>query len=222
MQQTIEFDATAHPDTKMKSLCSFLEFWLGKRDAAFGVEQSELCRFELPSPLLTFHAFAGHWPRRVSIPEDPQWNHAFAWQDCLRPVEFLEYDGAGLVTFLHENQGVWELRTLVEGDDPPVWMFGDSAPEGRKIGDSLTDILITFVLQELLFGSIACVSDDELKDVNSLLTPPPSELWRWPVAEENSRMFAIRDTLMMGTLFGHRWLASNDQHYCEQLKSTTS
>ena len=211
MSAQFQLQAALSPERRIDELCRFIEFWLGRRQRSYGVPAAALKRVRLPAPLRKLHAFAGRWPRRVPIPRDPQWNHAFAWQNCLRPIEHLEYDAEDRVTFLHENQGVWELRTPAAGDDPPVWQFGDAVPDGRMIADSLSEALVNCVLQELLFGSAVCLDEDKLRNAASSLTAQADELWSWPHGSDTPAFrFRLGGTVLIGDL-GARWFATNDQ-----------
>lgn len=221
MSDTHVIDPTADPETRMRRLCQFVEFWLGKRKASYGAKKSALKEHAIPEPLESFYRFAGRWPRRRAIPSAPKWNHAFAWQDCLRPVEFLTYDEDGRVVFADENQGVWELRTLSAGKDPEVWLFGDSAPDGKLISDSLTNVLVSLVLQELLFGSAFFAGEYELKDSSSLQSRSFTEIWNGPLGDSNPRVFQLSGNLLAATI-GDRWYGSNDPSFADLLPINAS
>lgn len=157
------------PDTCMDALCEFIEFWLGPRRPDYGESTQALSERSLPMPLKRLYEFAGRWPH---------WNHqgpieyavpALSHQDSLATLAKLKYEGDGKVVFLNENQGVWDCRTLVEGDDPPVWCYGDQIDEDKNwftgeklICESLSRFLATFVMQELAFGSRLYLCDEGL------------------------------------------------------------
>jgi hypothetical protein len=70
------------------------------------------------------------------------------------------FSGAYFV-FAAENQGVWEVATLRDGEDPPVWISEDcshrtTSPTWRQLDQPLSCFLVTFVLQETMFGSNRC------------------------------------------------------------------
>ena len=159
----------ATPDARMDALCQFIEFWLGPRRPDYGESTRTLSEHSLPMPLKRLYEFAGRWPN---------WDHqgpiqyavpAFAHQDSLAALDTLKHESDGKVVFLHENQGVWNCRTLSHGDDPPVWCYGDQMDEQenwftgeRLVCDSLSRFLVTFVLQEITSGARLHLSDEGL------------------------------------------------------------
>jgi hypothetical protein len=143
-------DTTA--DARLSGLESFLEFWLGPRHPEYGVPPDELAKRELPEPLRRFYAFAGRWPPA----HPPHSENRFSVQDSFLPLDSCYRSGPRLV-FVTENQGVWHMATLPSGDDPDVWVSEEcshrsSSPIWRPLGCSLSQFLVTFVLQELMFG----------------------------------------------------------------------
>ena len=62
------------------------------------------------------------------------------------------------LVFVWENQGVWVAATERAGDDPPVWITEECSHREtqqvwRRLDKSLSHFLVSFVLQELMFGS---------------------------------------------------------------------
>ncbi|MFO0891085.1 MAG: hypothetical protein U0790_18315 [Isosphaeraceae bacterium] len=151
------------------ALCEFIEFWLGPRRPSYGEPAETLCDRRLPMPLRRLYEFAGRWPHWKASDSANYAIPAFSHQDRLVPLHRLTYDEVGKLVFLVENQGVWDCRTLPEGDDPPVWCNGDQFVEDgecfqgeRLVSDSLSRFLTTFVIQELTFGSRHCLCDEGL------------------------------------------------------------
>lgn len=152
---------------RMDALCDFIEFWIGPRQPTFGESVSALAKYALPMPLNRLYEFAGRWPNRDH--HRPYCVPAFSYQDNLVALEKLKREADDKVVFLYENQAVWSCRTLTEGDDPPVWCYGDQMDEDgqwfngeRLICDSLSRFLATFVLQEITFGSRLYLRDENL------------------------------------------------------------
>ena len=54
---------------------------------------------------------------------------AFAKQDNLVALDRLKTEQDGKIVFVSENQDIWDCRTLAQGDDPPVWCYGDQWDE---------------------------------------------------------------------------------------------
>ena len=60
--------------------------------------------------------------------------------------------------FVWENQGVWVAATDRVGVDPPVWISENCSHRGpvrkwRRLENPLSHFLVSFVLQEVMFGS---------------------------------------------------------------------
>jgi len=147
-------------DERMSGLERFLVRYLGQHSAEFGSPEGELSKFEMPAPLRRFLRFAGRWPGHN--PHSPFPNR-FCVQDQLcsltpnkwAPV-FQYMDG--LLIFVWENQGCWVAATKPQGEDPPVWIsekcsHRDPIRAWRKLVAPLSHFLVSFVLQELMFGS---------------------------------------------------------------------
>src|SRR4051812_25385839 len=112
-------------DARLTGLERFLEFWLGPRRPEYGETAERLDQMELPAALRRFYAFAGRWP-----PARPAWAaNRFCAQDRFLPLEPGKwgnvYRSGEYGVFVAENQGVWEVATLAEGDDPGVWVSED-------------------------------------------------------------------------------------------------
>ncbi|MEW4569716.1 hypothetical protein AB1L88_17770 [Tautonia sp. JC769] len=160
----------ATPGARMDALCEFVEFWLGPRQSSYGESPRALSERPLPMPLALLYEFAGRWPHRENRGSIGKFAvPAFSHQDSLRPLAAITDAEDGKIVFLDENQGVWDCRTLSEGEDPPVWANGDQWDEDgsvfsgeRLVCESLSRLLVTFVLQELSCGARICLSDDGL------------------------------------------------------------
>jgi hypothetical protein len=157
---------TAGP--RMDALCAFIPFWLGPRQSSYGESAEALSGRPLPMPLRRLYQFAGRWPHRDHPGPIESTVPAFSHQDGLKALDNLGSAEDGKISFLVENQGNWNCRTLAEGDDPPVWCNGDQVDEEgdfrgeRLVCDSLSRFLTTFVLQELTLGSLLCLWDEGL------------------------------------------------------------
>ncbi len=172
-----------NPRARIDALCEFIEFWLGERRPSYGETAEALDRHSLPAPLRQFYEFAGRWPNQhqAAIEYDIP---AFSYQDSLMTLQGLTYEDDGKLVFLHENQGHWHCRTLSEGDDPPVWFYGEHSDEhengfaGTKlVSNSLSEFLVTFALQELSLGSCCLVEDSHLNELFSLDKNSAIPIW---------------------------------------------
>ncbi|MCM2370698.1 hypothetical protein [Aporhodopirellula aestuarii] len=147
------------------------EQWFGHRGPWMGISAEKLSGTRMPDPLKWIYHFAGEWP------SSSWWESVFAYQDRLLPFESLEVCEGKLV-FVIENQGCWMIGTLTEGSDPPVWVREneDGAP-WRKLGDSLTEFLVTFCLHEIVFGARYRTHVDNILDRFRELGCHVSPLW---------------------------------------------
>jgi hypothetical protein len=161
-------DTTA--DARLTGLERFLEFWLGPRRPEYGEAPEHLAALEIPASLLRFYSFAGRWPP-ASL---PYCANRFHVQDRFLPLEPEPwgnvYRSGPYLVFVAENQGVWQVATLAHGDDPPVWVSKDcshrtSSPIWQPLGIPLSHFLVTFVLQEALFGSESLASHENALSV---------------------------------------------------------
>ena len=62
------------------------------------------------------------------------------------------------LVFVWENQGVWVAATESAGVDPPVWIteecsHRDARQVWRQLENPLSHFLVSFSLQEMMFGS---------------------------------------------------------------------
>jgi hypothetical protein len=72
------------------------------------------------------------------------------------------------LVFVCENQGVWVAATERAGDDPPVWISEECSHREtqqvwRRLEKPLSHFLVSFVLQELMFGSLVAVAPSALE-----------------------------------------------------------
>jgi hypothetical protein len=151
-------DSTA--DARMSGLERFLLRYLGQRRPEFGASEEEVRSVQMPAPLQHFFRFAGRWPGHN--PQAPFANR-FCVQDWLCAIVGKEYAPAlqvmdGRLVFVWENQGLWVAATERSGVDPPVWITEQSSHREtrqvwRQLENPLSHFLVSFVLQEVMFGS---------------------------------------------------------------------
>jgi len=152
------------PDTnaeaRMAALEQFLQRYLGLRRPEFGTPAQDIQSIEMPDPLLRFFKFAGRWPGHN--PRTPHANR-FCMQDTLCAIQKNEHAPTlqlmdNLLVFVWENQGVWVAATQRVGADPPVWIsencsHREAVKQWRQLEKPLSHFLVSFVLQEVMFGS---------------------------------------------------------------------
>lgn len=147
-------------DARMAGLERFLERHLGPRRPEYGTPEDEVGSIEMPEPLQRFFKFAGRWPGQN--PRTPCANR-FCMQDTLCAIAKKEYAPVfqlmdNLLVFVWENQGVWVAGTEPVGTDPPVWISEECSHRNarqtwRELEKPLSHFLVSFALQEVLFGS---------------------------------------------------------------------
>ena len=147
-------------DARMTALEQFLQRYLEPRLPEFGETEREIQSIEMPAPLQRFFRFAGRWPGHN--PQTPFANR-FCIQDTLCAIRKKDYVPTlqfmdNLLVFVWENQGVWVAATKRSSDDPPVWIsenasHRDPVKEWRQLEKPLSHFLVSFVLQEVMFGS---------------------------------------------------------------------
>jgi len=100
---------------------------------------------DAPPDLKVFYTIAHHWPgARLD-----------GSQDFLRPLDKLARDG-GKLTFLTENQGNFRIAAELAGASSWIlWActFGQTSSWVPMDGVRLGDLLVTFGVQELMFGA---------------------------------------------------------------------
>jgi hypothetical protein len=133
---------------------AFIDHWHGYRKPWFGIAADKIAQTQLPQPLAWLYGYAGEWQGRH------YWDTLLGNQDCLIHFEDLSIRDGKLV-FVNENQGVWQVGTETDGEDPPVWVSVDDGP-WRLLDDSLTQFLVTFVLHETVFGCEHLGSSDDV------------------------------------------------------------
>ena len=165
---SFDFESKDTPSELLDELERFIIYWLGERKPEYGTPLEILDKLSLPKPLYRLYAFCGRWPKpRSNDWHSPESVELFSTQDLLLRPESLRQTEDGKLEFLVENQGVWTLVTDPEGEDPPIW--ADSEEMGNQDGStwteicpSLTQLLVTFCLQELSFGAKQSYSGEPL------------------------------------------------------------
>ncbi len=147
-------------DSRMDGLEAFLQSYVGPRLENFGASEDDVQSLAMPKPLQRFYRFAGRWPGQNP---HPPYANRFCMQDTLAGIVANEYAPAlrlmdDRLVFVWENQGVWVASTEPQGIDPPVWISEDCSHRDerrvwRQLENPLTHFLVSFILQELLFGS---------------------------------------------------------------------
>ncbi len=155
---------------RMDAICEFIEFWLGARQPSFGETSQAVNERPLPLPLKRLYQFAGCWPHRNHQGPIEYTVPAFSHQDNLLALQSVKHKEDGRIVFLGENQEIWDCLTLSDGEDPPVWCYGDQFDEEgagfrgeQLVCNSLSRFLTTFVMQELTLGSHLYLTDEGLK-----------------------------------------------------------
>lgn len=206
---------TAGP--RMDALCAFVEFWVGPRQPSYGESTRALGERPLPMPLRRLYQFAGRWPHRDHEGPIEYTVPAFSHQDALKSLDNLKSAEDGKISFLVENQGNWNCRTLSEGEDPPVWCNGGHLDEAghffrgdQLVCDSLSRFLTTFVLRELTFGSHLCLWDEGLSARFASERDAALPVWAGgPYVSEADQDFYLWRDVLVAELGGSPAFAAN-------------
>lgn len=207
------------PQARMAALFEFVTFWVGRRQPEFGETAERLLAHQLPMPLRQLYEFAGRWTRKgKTIEEGFRW-HLFAEQDALLPLDDLQVAENGKLIFVAENQGVWDCRTLCEGDDPPVWCCDDQRMENgvwisieRPVGESLSKFLVSFVLQELVLGAPTWADSEELEEHFLADFENATPLWlNGPYVDGLRHNIYLWKNVLVGDFAGSVFFAARDK-----------
>lgn len=203
----------------MENLKLFIEKWEGKALPEYGMLDEEVPRF-LPKPLRDLYLFSGKWPhpRKKDVGySDPYGDQKiFDNQDFLVEVESLEKKN-GRVTFLFENQGNWTCEIEANNDNSPVYsdaaeVWDENASGHEIVCESLSNFLITYCLQELVFGSrYVGTIEDKLKMEQILKNSEPLWLEGFYVNKEPDHSFYIYNHKLLIMDYGGLWYACNDE-----------
>jgi hypothetical protein len=207
---TIQLTQAQDASQRMAALCQFIEFWLGPRMPEFGVPGASMANARIPAPLKSLYAFAGRWPPRANTKLSRIHPHPFSYQDSLRTISRLEVTKNERLIFLDENQGNWDCRTLCDGDDPPVWCCGDHADENANsfaseslACGSLSRFLVSFALQELLFGAPLCLAGDPVESLFRQDLENARPLWLdGPYVFGSMHSFYLWNNVLVGHIHG--------------------
>jgi hypothetical protein len=222
----------SNADSRLTGLERFLEFWLGPRRPEYGVPAESLAKIELPGSLRRFYAFAGRWPP-ASYPYCENRFHAQDRFLPLGPADWgsLHRSGPYLV-FAIENQGVWEVATLPDSDDPRVWISENCShrtpyPSWRELQNPLSHFLVTFVLQEAMMGANFGACHENVLDVLSEAGYDIERIWmdgEYAWEEVRHSYFLIDQRILLRRDTGDcalddQWYGYNDPAGAEILKS---
>jgi len=145
-------------EQRMVEINSFIDFWYGPHQQEF--EMSDLDP-RLPLPLKLFYQRNGRRPYLLEPEGESDFFYEGGSGHHLFRSEYLKFSGDRL-NFFMEYQGDWNGFTLVDEDDPPVWLsgslptdasFGDDVEEERQLQQTLSEFLVTHVLLTSIYES---------------------------------------------------------------------
>lgn len=151
-----------NPQDLMLSLDEFLTMFWGDYKVEVLPGSEIAISNKLPLPLQYLYSFVEKYP-------SPRNGRFFNTQDGL----YINNTGKkceGKILIVGENQGVWHCGTeLVEDKvDPPVWVLeNEDDASWELVYDSLSQFLVTFILQESILGSKYLYNFDLEKLCNS-------------------------------------------------------
>jgi len=212
-------ELTASPD--MAGLKQFMIRWFGGARPEWGMDPWDVPSY-VPEPLAEVYRFAGRWPSNSANDRLPDSPAVFQNQDVLvRVADLVVTDG--MVTFLEENQGVWQARVEADNDDSAVWSNADSvweeAPDRfERLECTLPHLLTTFCLQEITLGSarVWAVYDPQwIETLPLFINAEP--IWlngsyvyaRSGDDDQLSHSFWLSNEVLIMMSSGQYWLATN-------------
>ncbi len=208
-------------DARMAGLEAFLQRYLGPRRPEFGATEDDVRSIEMPDPLQRFFRFAGRWPGpNVGTP----YANRFFVQDHLAGIVGKEYAPPlkiidNRLVFVWENQGVWVAATERTGVDPAVWITEewDTRPVWRQLERPLSHFLVSFVLQEIMFGGeLIAVAPGALEKLEKAGLPVApvwiSGEYAWDLGRPS--YFLVGDRFLLRRALdqddGHDWYSCSD------------
>jgi hypothetical protein len=157
------------------------------------------------------------WPASVDAPAELKafYGVAHAWpgarlygsQDFLRPLDRLARDG-GKLTIITENQGNFRIALeSIQG----AWMlwactFGQTCPWVPMDGANLSDLLVTFGIQELMFGARFLTANNRHVIEDCRVGGGFVPLWRGSYIDDGEWTFLWHpDGAIAGQVDGESW-----------------
>lgn len=145
--------AATQVEERLAGLGRFLDRYYGPRQESYGDEPEQIEAIAMPAPLRQFYRMAGKRP-----PGNPGYTledtfYSGAAMHHLYTLDSLRKDREERLEFYGAYQGEWTGYTLLEGDDPPVWIEGylDSGSGIMQASDSLSRFLVTHCLLATLY-----------------------------------------------------------------------
>jgi hypothetical protein len=154
-------------------------------------------RVDAPPELKLFYAIAHHWPGAK----------LYGSQDFLRPLNKLARDG-GKLTFITESQGNFRIAAESTREGWTLWActFGETWLWVPMDGRELRDLLVTFGLQELMFGARYLTAQDSGAIERCRIGGGFVPLWRGAYAGDTAWKFSWHpDGAIAGQLEGENW-----------------
>jgi hypothetical protein len=193
---------------RMDALEDFLKFWYGPHRPEFGEPEDRLRVLPLPYPLQRFYAFAGRWPSPRT--EDPEgWFYRGASIHHLFPLDSLEVMPGGLLRFSMEYQGDWTGFTLLDEEDPPVWidevrksLREETGSQSKPVAESLSRFLVSHCLLATVYDE-----DNYLSSRDSVAwcrAPGSDACWIWDTRKSDYPRFEGRFFLFLGSILVYK------------------
>lgn len=202
-------------EQRITTLDEALDFLLDFHAPSLGSEASIDYHFteDSPIPLPLRKVYTAFGDRR-NCEFDPT-----SGQDTLSPPDDLPRID-NYVHFVNESQACWSCAYLADaGDDPPVYLVADDGPEKRC--NSLSEFLITFLLQEAIMVAPHMAHHEGEKSACAALKPEVEPLWLDAVYSQpnpsHSFHWAPEPRILIMRFHGDYapwlWLASYEEHW---------
>jgi hypothetical protein len=159
---------------------------------------------DAPPELKAFYAIAETWPGA----------RLYGSQDFLRPLDRLARDG-GKRTIITENQGNFRVALESLQGAWTLWActFGQTCPWVPMDGASLADLLVTFGLQELMFGARFLTANNRQVIEDCRVGGGFVPLWRGTYVDDGEWTFLWHpDGAIAGRVDSENW------YWCGQMR----
>jgi hypothetical protein len=135
---------------------------------------------EAPAELKAFYAIAHTWPSA----------RLYGSQDFLRPLDKLARDG-GKLTIITENQGNFRIALESIQEAWMLWActFGQTRPWMPMDGARLPELLVTYGIQELMFGARFLTANNRHIIENCHIDGGFIPLWKGSYVDDGSWTF---------------------------------
>lgn len=127
----------------LEAVDQFLSQWFGSDEASTEISKLD---YDIPEEVIYLYELADKWPQA----------RIYGTQDNLIPKEELSIEN-GRLTIIAENQGVWTIEAMIGNT---TRLFYNDGMETGEVEADIGQVLTTFLLREMIYGSPCWCSPD--------------------------------------------------------------